>query len=95
MAAPEDAATWHTFVTDMMAGTGNDVALIMSYSGHKSIESFKIYLHPTEKGRILANQRMSAVGDFLGTFSGIEGTPGIEGTSSSPPKRLKRKQVVV
>ena len=65
----------HTFVTDMMEATGNDVALIMSYSGHKSIESFKIYLHPTEKGRILANQRMSAVGDFLGTFSGIAGTP--------------------
>ena len=85
----------HTFVTDMMEATGNDVALIMSYSGHKSIESFKIYLHPTEKGRILANQRMSAVGDFLGTFSGIEGTPGMEGTTASSPKRLKRKQVVV
>jgi hypothetical protein len=38
---------------------------------------------------------MCAVGDFLGTFSGIKGTPGIEGTSSSGAKRLKRKQVVV
>ena len=85
----------HTFVTDMMEATGNDVALIMSYSGHKSIESFKIYLHPTESGRILAKQRMNAVGDFLGTFVGIEGTPGIKGTTPSPPKRLKRKQVVV
>lgn len=50
----------------MMEATGNDVALVMSYSGHKSIESLKIYLHPTEKGRILANQRMIAVGDLLG-----------------------------
>jgi len=56
----------HTFVTDMMEATGNDVALVMSYSGHKSIESFKIYLHPTEKGRVLASQRMKAVGGFLG-----------------------------
>jgi hypothetical protein len=49
----------------MMEATGNDVALIMSYSGHRSIESFKIYLHATERGRILANQRMSDVGDFF------------------------------
>jgi integrase len=85
----------HTFVTDMMEATGNAVALVMSYSGHKSIESFKIYLHLTQKGRILANQRMNAVGDFLGTFSGIEGTPGMEGTTASTPKRLKRKKVAV
>ena len=85
----------HTFVTDMMEATGNDVALVMSYSGHKLIESFGIYLHPTQQGRILANQRMNNVGDFFGTFSGIEGTQGIEGTSSSPVKALKRKQVVV
>jgi integrase len=81
----------HTFVTDTMEATGNDVALIMSYSGHKSIESFKIYLHPTEKGRLLANQRMSAVGDILGTFAGIEGTPGMKPTTFRPAKRLKRK----
>src|SRR5215204_2171438 len=35
----------HTFITDMMAASGNNVALVMSYSGHKSLESFKIYLH--------------------------------------------------
>lgn len=79
----------------MMEATGNDVALVMSYSGHKSIESFKIYLHPTQRGRILANQRMKTIGDFLGTFSGIEGTPETEGTSSSPAKPLERKQVMV
>jgi hypothetical protein len=79
----------------MMEATGNDVALIMSYSGHKSIESSKIYLRPTQRGHILANQRMNTVGDFLGTFSGIAGTPGIKGTTSSSAKRLKRKQVVV
>ena len=79
----------------MMEATGNDVALVMSYSGHKSIESFRIYLHPTQQGRILANQRMNTVGDFLGTFSGLEGTQEIKGTSSYPVKPLKRKQVVM
>jgi hypothetical protein len=38
---------------------------------------------------------MIAVGDFLGTFAGIKEIPGIEGTSSSFAKRLKRKQVVL
>ena len=38
----------------------------MPYNGHKSFESFKIYLHPTEQGRIPANERMSVVGGFLG-----------------------------
>lgn len=47
------------------------------------------------QGRILANQRMNVVGEFLGTFAGIKGTPGIEGTSSSTAKRLKRNQVMV
>jgi integrase len=84
----------HTFVTDMMEATGNDVALVMSYSGHKSIESFKIYLHPTEKGRVLANQRMIAVGDFLRTFSRTEGSPGIKQTTSPSAKHSERNQAV-
>src|SRR5713101_5549990 len=83
----------HTFVTDLMEATGNDVALVMSYSGHKSMESFKIYLHPTQQGSILANQRMKTVGDFLGTFSGIAGTQGTEGTKSESVKPLEIKQV--
>ena len=76
-----------------MEATGNDVALVMSYSGHKSMESFKIYLHPTQQGSILANQRMKTVGDFLGTFSGIAGTQGTEGTKSESVKPLEIKQV--
>ena len=55
----------HTFVTDLMEATGNDVALVMSYSGHKSLESFRIYLHPTREGSILAKQRMGSVGRLL------------------------------
>jgi integrase len=85
----------HTFVTDMMEATGNDVALVMSYSGHKSIESFKIYLHPTEKGRVLANQQMKVVGDFLRTSVGIEALPAIKERTVPATKRLRREKVVV
>ena len=38
-----------------MEATNNDIALVMSWSGHKSLESFRIYLHPTEKGLTLGN----------------------------------------
>lgn len=66
----------HTFVTRMMEATGNDVALVMSYSGHRSMESFKIYLHPTQKGSILANQHIETVGQLVGHFYGNSGNNG-------------------
>ena len=55
---------------------GNDGSLLMSYSGHTSIESLNIYLHEVEKDRIFANQGMYVVGDLLGTFAGITGNAG-------------------
>src|SRR6185503_9615838 len=79
----------HTFVTDMMEATGNDVALVMSYSGHKSIESFKIYLHSTKRGNILANQHMDTVGQLLALF----GTTGTSVTKVDDDKRLQLKEV--
>ena len=85
----------HTFVTDMMEATNNDVALVMSYSGHKSMESFKIYLHPTQQGRILSNQRMDAVGDFLGTFLGQKGDVGQSGETAVAVNSLTDKEVAV
>ena len=70
----------HTFITDLMVKTGNDAGTVMKYSGHKTLESFSIYLHPTEQGRILATQAMKIVGDLLGGFEGQEGTSGTAGT---------------
>jgi integrase len=66
----------HTFITDLMEKTGNDAGTVMKYSGHKTLESFSIYLHPTEKGRILATQAMESVGLLLGGFKGTRGTTG-------------------
>lgn len=83
----------HTFVTRMMEATGNDVALVMSYSGHRSMESFKIYLHPTQRGSILANQHIETVGHLLATFTGIQGTTGTSGTDGVDAKSLELKEV--
>jgi len=84
----------HTFITDMMEATDKDVALVMSWSGHKSLESFKIYLHPTEKGRILGAQHTDSVADFLRTFTGQPAEPGEVGAISQFVKPLKQQQVV-
>ena len=85
----------HTFVTDMMEASGNNVALVMSYSGHKSLESFKIYLHAPEQGCILTDQRIASVGLFLASFSGMSGVSGTSGTASDTVKPLEIKQVAV
>lgn len=85
----------HTFVTDMMEASGNNVALVMSYSGHKSLESFKIYLHPTQQGCILATREMDRVGEFLGTLNGQTGHSGHAGKDSEVVKPLEIQQVAV
>jgi hypothetical protein len=78
----------------MIEATDKDVALVMSWSGHKSLESFKIYLHPTEKGRILGAQHTDSVADFLRTFTGQPAEPGEAGAISQFVKPLKQQQVV-
>lgn len=85
----------HTFVTRLMEATGNDVALVMSYSGHRSMESFKVYLHPTQKGSLLANQHIETVGHLLATFAGIQGTTGTSGTDVVDAKSLELKEVAL
>jgi integrase len=83
----------HTFITDMMKATDRDIKLVMSWSGRRSLESFKIYLHPTEEGRILGAQHTDSVADFLPTFTGQEGEAAQAGVISEFVKPLKQQQV--
>ncbi len=83
----------HTFITDMMKATDRDIKLVMSWSGHRLLESFKIYLHPTEEGRILGAQHTDSVADFLRTFTGQEGEAAQAGVISEFIKPLKQQQV--
>jgi hypothetical protein len=54
----------------MMEASGNNVALVMSYSGHKSLESFKIYLNAPTQGCTATDQRIESVGLFVASFAG-------------------------
>ncbi len=85
----------HTFITDLMEKTGNDAGTVMKYSGHKTLESFSVYLHPTEQGRILATQAMEKVGLLLGGFEGQEGQQGQEGLKTEVFKPLPNKEIAV
>lgn len=64
----------------------------MKYAGHKTLESFSIYLHPTEQGRILATQAMESVGLLWG---GLEGREGQEGQKSESIKPLQTKELAM
>jgi len=81
----------HTFVTDMMEASGNNVALVMSYSGHKSLESFQDLPTRARTGCILTDQRIASVGLFLASFSGMPGTQGTEGAESGAVKTIGKE----
>lgn len=83
----------HTFCTHLMEATGNDAGTVMKYSGHKTLESFSIYLRPTDKGRILATQGMKSVGLFLASFPVQEVDEGKPGLASADVKPLREQQV--
>jgi integrase len=69
----------HTFITSMMQATNNDAGTVMSWSGHKTLQSFSIYLQPTDHGRILGIQALEAVDPFLILSAGNQGQQGNEG----------------
>ena len=80
----------HTSITDMMEATGN-LAVFMSYSGHKSLELFKIYLHAPTQGCIATDQRIESVALFLTSFAGTMGASGTPGTVDEKSKSLEKQ----
>jgi hypothetical protein len=65
----------------------------MKYSGHETLESFSIYLKPTDNGRILATQAMGSIGLFLASFPEHEGDAGNARQLSEVIKPLAVKEV--
>jgi hypothetical protein len=55
-----------------MKVTGNDVGTVMKYSGHKTLESFSNYIHPTDEGRIVSMQALDNVDGILTAHGGVE-----------------------
>ncbi len=85
----------HTFITDLMEKTGGDAGTVMSYSGHKSLESFSNYLHPSEKGCNLAIQALEDVALILRSSGGQRGHRGQRGQAAEPAKPLQTKKMAV
>ena len=56
-----------------MKVTGNDVGTVMKYSGHKTLESFSNYIHPTDEGRIVSMQALDNVDEILTAQGAVEG----------------------
>jgi hypothetical protein len=56
-----------------MKVTSNDVGTVMKYSGHKTLESFSNYIHPTDEGRIVSMQALDNVDEILTAEGGVEG----------------------
>lgn len=55
----------HTFITHLMKVTGNEVGTVMKYIGHKTLESFSNYIHPTDEGRVVSMQALDNVAGIL------------------------------
>ena len=56
-----------------MKVTGNDVGTVMKYSGHKTLESFSNYIHPTEEGRIVSMQALDSIDGILTAQDTVDG----------------------
>lgn len=54
----------HTYITSLLAN-GVDAPTVMEYSGHKSYQSFSIYLHKTDLGEKRACLILESVDGFL------------------------------
>jgi hypothetical protein len=69
--------------------------IVMKYSGHKSLESFSIDLHPTECGRMLATQAMESVGPLLRGLEEQVGQHGQEALETESVRLLQTQQVAL
>lgn len=85
----------HTFITHLMKVTGNDVGTVMKYSGHKTLESFSNYIHPTDEGRIVSMQALDNVDGILTAQGSVDGVRGDQSVKKRTRKPLQNKQVAV
>jgi hypothetical protein len=64
-------------------------------NGHKSLESFKIYLHALIQSCIATDHRIESVGLFLASFAGTKGREGTLGTVDEKGKSLEKQKIAV
>ena len=78
-----------------MEVTGNDAGSVMKRSGHKTLESFSVYLRPRNEGRILATQAMSNVDATLTLQGSVESVRSVGSVEEPAAKPLQDKQVAL
>ena len=78
-----------------MKVTGNDVGTVMKYSGHKTLESFSNYIHPTDEGRIVSMQALDNVDGNLTAEGNGDGVRRDESVKKRSRKPSQNKQVAV
>jgi hypothetical protein len=84
------------FITHLVKVTGNDVGTVMmKYSGHKTLESFSNYIHPTDEGRIVSMQALDNVDGILTAQGSFETVRGDQSVKKRARKPLQNKQVAV
>ena len=78
-----------------MIESGGDAGTVMAYSGHRSLESFSNYLHPSEKGCKLAMQALENVALFLRCYEGREGQEGLQGQAVETANPLQNREIAL
>ena len=68
---------------------------VMKYSGHKTLESFSNYIHPTDEGRIVSMQALDNVDGILTAQGGVDGVCSDQSVKKRSPKPLQNKQLPV
>ena len=72
-----------------MKVTGNDVGTVMKYSGHKTLESFSNYIHPTDEGRVVSMLALDNVDGILTAQGGVEEFGAMGARKSAPVNDCK------
>jgi hypothetical protein len=72
-----------------MKVTGNDVGTVMKYSGHKTLESFSNYIHPTDEGRIVSMQALDNVDGILTAQDSVDGVRSDQSVKKRAVNRCK------
>jgi hypothetical protein len=68
---------------------------VMKYGGHKTLESFSNYIHPTDEGRIVSMQALDNVDGILTAQGSVDGVRSNESVKKRSRKPLQNKQVAV
>ena len=82
----------HTFITHLL-NSGVEPTAVMELSGHKSYQSFSVYIHATPAGLEAARAVLEGVDGMLTGLPGKAGEAGIGGVSKTPPKHLQKRQL--